>query len=63
MNLLREASKIKLAKECNSPQVEVILNRQFIGNLIYLSHSKLENAFDVSLLSRSMQSLSRSGYK
>jgi hypothetical protein len=46
---------VKLSKTCQSPQVDAILYRQLVKNIIYLTHSRLDIYFVVCVVSHFMQ--------
>jgi hypothetical protein len=46
---------VKLFVECTTPLVDATLYRKLVGNLIYLTQSRPDISFSVSLVSRFMQ--------
>ena len=48
-------SGVKLTVECTTPLVNATLYHQLVGSLIYLTHSRPDLSFFVSLVSRFMQ--------
>ena len=48
-------SGVKLIVDCTTPLVDATLYRQLIGSLIYLTHSRPDISFAVSMVSRFMQ--------
>ena len=48
-------SGVKLIVDCNTPLVDDTLYRQLVGILIYLTHSRPDISFLVSMVSRFMQ--------
>ena len=48
-------SGVKLIVECTTPLVDATLYRQLVGSLIYLTHSRPDLSFSISLVSRFMQ--------
>ena len=48
-------SGVKLSATCTSPKLDATLYRQLVGNLLYLTHSRLDLSFAVGRVSRYMQ--------
>ena len=48
-------SSLKLTVECTTPLIDATLYRQLVGSLIYLTHSRPDLSFAISLVSRFMQ--------
>jgi hypothetical protein len=48
-------SRVKLIVDCDTPLVDATLYCQLVGILIYLTHSRLDLSFVVSLVSKFMQ--------
>ena len=47
-------SGVKLTVECTTPLIDATLYRQLVGSLIYLTHSRPDLSFVVSLVSQFM---------
>ena len=48
-------SDVKLTIECTTPLVDATLYHQLVGSLIYLTHSRLDLFFSISMISQFMQ--------
>ena len=56
-------SRAKLSVTCTSPEVDATLYRHLVGNLLYLTHTRLDLSFVVGLIARFMQNPHESHWK
>eukprot|EP00253_Pinus_taeda_P021769 PITA_21769 len=56
-------SGVKLSVTCTSPEVDATLYRQLVGKLLYLTHTRPDLSFVVSLIARFMQTPRESHWK
>jgi len=57
------AAGTKLSKQDNGPAVDSMLYKQMVGSLMYLTATRLDLMYDVSLISRFMESPKDSHWK
>eukprot|EP00253_Pinus_taeda_P027865 PITA_27865 len=56
-------SGAKLSVTCTSPEVDATLYRQFVGKLLYLTHTRPDLSFVIGLVARFIQNPSESHWK
>jgi hypothetical protein len=56
-------SGVTLSTSCPTPEVDATLNRQLVGSLLYLTHTRLDLSFVVGLVARFMQCPHESHWK
>ena len=56
-------SRVKNFATCTSPKVDATLYRQLVGNLLYLTHPRLDLSFAVGRVARYMQTPHESHWK
>jgi len=54
---------MKVTKDCESLKVDATMHNQFVGSLIYLIHSRLNLAFNISFVSKFMHDPKESPWK